>query len=70
MSSAVVLLYTSFYQKVDAEELGGLWEVMKEGFISGYALFLVSSTFVTGEGDSSWEENSCGVLRVPLKMNV
>lgn len=46
VSSAVVLLYTSFYQKVDAEELGGLWEVMKEGFISAYALFLVSSTFV------------------------
>lgn len=59
MSSAVVLLYTSFYQKVDAEELGGLWEVMKEGFISAYALFLVSPTFVTGagEGDTSWEEN-------------
>lgn len=42
VSSVVLLAYVSFYQKVDAEEVGGLWEVMKEGFISAYALFLVS----------------------------
>ena len=55
VSGVVVLGYTSFYQKADAEELGGLWEVMKEGFISAYALFLVSLAFLTtaGEGDSS-----------------
>ena len=50
-SSAVILVYTSFYQKVDAEELGGLWEVMKEGFISAYALFLVSLACLTASGE-------------------
>ena len=35
-------IYHSFYQRVDEEEFGGLWELVKEGMMTSFALFLVS----------------------------
>lgn len=42
ISSVIVFGYTLLYQNVDAEEVGGAWEVLKEGFMSSYALFLIT----------------------------
>ena len=38
---SVVYAYHSFYQRVDAEEYGGTWELIKEGIMGSFALFLV-----------------------------
>lgn len=34
--------YTTAFQKVDDEEFGGTWELIKEGFMTSFASFLVS----------------------------
>lgn len=34
--------YTTAFQKVDDEEFGGAWELIKEGFMTSFASFLVS----------------------------
>ena len=44
----LVYVYFSFYQQVDEEEYGGVWELLKEGFMTSSAIFLVSFLF------SSW----------------
>lgn len=33
--------YTTAFQKVDDEEFGGTWELIKEGFMTSFASFLV-----------------------------
>lgn len=33
--------YTTAFQKVDDEEFGGAWELIKEGFMTSFASFLV-----------------------------
>lgn len=42
VSAGVVYLYFSNFQSVDEEEYGGTWELMKEGFMTSFAGFLVS----------------------------
>lgn len=34
--------YFTFYQGVEPDEYGGIWELLKEGFMTSFALFLVS----------------------------
>ena len=46
MNVGVVWLYTTLYQRVDEEEFGGLWEMVKEGLMTAFALFLVSTILV------------------------
>ena len=36
--------YSTFYQRVEADAYGGTWELLKEGFMTSFALFLVSPT--------------------------
>ena len=38
--------YCILYQRVEEEEYGGTWELLKEGFMTSFALFLVSQSFV------------------------
>ena len=42
VNAGVVYAYFAFYQHVEEEEFGGTWELLKEGFITSFALFLVS----------------------------
>ena len=42
ISGGVVYLYCILYQGVDQEEYGGAWELLKEGMMTAFALFLVS----------------------------
>ena len=42
MNAGVVYGYFAFYQRVEDEEFGGVWELLKEGFVTSFALFLVS----------------------------
>lgn len=44
LNAGLVYLYFALYQRVDADEYGGTWELIKEGFMTSYALFLVSYT--------------------------
>ncbi|XP_003391599.1 PREDICTED: uncharacterized protein C20orf24 homolog [Amphimedon queenslandica] len=37
-----VYFYCTFYQGVSDEELGGAWELLKEGFMTSLAIFFVS----------------------------
>ncbi|XP_035224456.1 respirasome Complex Assembly Factor 1-like [Stegodyphus dumicola] len=34
--------YTTAFQKIDEEEFGGAWELIKEGFMTSFASFLVT----------------------------
>lgn len=43
VNAGVVYLYFALYQKVDEDEFGGTWELIKEGFVTSFALFLVST---------------------------
>lgn len=42
LSAGLIHLYTANYQRADMDELGGSWEVAKEGFVGSMATFLVS----------------------------
>ncbi|CAF1212232.1 unnamed protein product [Adineta ricciae] len=53
VSSLIVFIYATNIQNVDPEEYGGIAEIIKEGFMTAFATFLVSwvvlySTFYTG----------------------
>ena len=41
LSALAVYIYFSIYQRVDEEEYGGTWELLKEGFMTSFSLFLV-----------------------------
>lgn len=45
VNAAVIYFYVSNIQNVDEEEFGGMWEITKEGFMTSFAGFLVS-TFI------------------------
>ena len=45
MSVLIVYVYHAFFHGVDEEEFGGLWELLKEGMMTSFALFLVRSEF-------------------------
>uniref|UniRef100_A0A8B9ZV38 RAB5 interacting factor n=1 Tax=Anas zonorhyncha TaxID=75864 RepID=A0A8B9ZV38_9AVES len=42
INAGVLYLYFSSFQQIDEEEYGGTWELTKEGFMTSFALFLVS----------------------------
>ncbi|XP_055607730.1 GEL complex subunit OPTI [Uranotaenia lowii] len=49
VNSGVVYLYSNNFQKIDEEVYGGMWEVIKEGFMTSFACFLVTwIIFYTG----------------------
>ncbi|XP_062501078.1 GEL complex subunit OPTI-like isoform X2 [Corticium candelabrum] len=41
VNAGTVYLFCTVYQSIDEEEFGGLWELLKEGFFTSFALFLV-----------------------------
>ncbi|KAL4655317.1 hypothetical protein GN956_G5887 [Arapaima gigas] len=42
VNAGVPYLYFSHFQQIDEEEYGGPWELTKEGFMTSFALFLVT----------------------------
>ncbi|CAB3397633.1 unnamed protein product [Caenorhabditis bovis] len=42
ISSVVAQHYVTKFQKVDEDEVGGFWELAKEGFGAAFATFMVS----------------------------
>ena len=42
VNAGVLYVYFTNYQKIDEEDYGGPWELTKEGFMTSFALFLVS----------------------------
>lgn len=45
VSSLIVFIYATSVQSVDPEEYGGMGEIIKEGFMTALATFLVSKRF-------------------------
>lgn len=49
INSGIVYLYCMNFQGVDEETYGGIWELIKEGFMTSFAGFLVAwIIFYTG----------------------
>lgn len=44
VNAGITYLYFSSFQQIDEEEYGGMWELTKEGFMTSFAGFLVSTT--------------------------
>ena len=44
INAGVLYVYFSNYLQIDEEEYGGTWELTKEGFMTSFALFMVSVT--------------------------
>ena len=42
VSAGAVYSYFALYQGVEEEDYGGAWELLKEGFMTSFAVFLVS----------------------------
>ncbi|CAK9797043.1 Respirasome Complex Assembly Factor 1 [Anthophora quadrimaculata] len=42
VNAGVTYLYFSNFQQIDEEEFGGMWELIKEGFVTSIAGFLVT----------------------------
>lgn len=42
LEAVLVQVYATSYQSVDIDELGGISEVLKEGFMTAFASFLVT----------------------------
>ncbi|CAD5111101.1 DgyrCDS446 [Dimorphilus gyrociliatus] len=42
LEAIVIQVYTTSYQSVDVDDLGGISEVLKEGFMTAFASFLVT----------------------------
>ncbi|KPP75051.1 hypothetical protein Z043_105730 [Scleropages formosus] len=42
VNAVVLYLYFNNFQQIDEEEYGGTWELTKEGFMTSFALFLVT----------------------------
>lgn len=45
VNAVVIYLYFSSFQSIDEEEYGGAWELLKEGFMTSFAGFLVGVYF-------------------------
>lgn len=43
VNAGLTYLYFNSFQQIDEEEYGGAWELTKEGFMTSFAGFLVSS---------------------------
>ncbi|XP_065082447.1 GEL complex subunit OPTI [Ochlerotatus camptorhynchus] len=49
INCAIVYLYSTSFQSIDEEAYGGIWEIIKEGFMTSFACFLVTwIIFYTG----------------------
>lgn len=49
INCGIVYLYCLNFQKIDEDEYGGIWELLKEGFITSFACFSVTwIVFYTG----------------------
>ncbi|ETN64878.1 hypothetical protein AND_003367 [Anopheles darlingi] len=49
INCGAVYLYSTNFQSIDEEAYGGMWEVVKEGFMTSFACFLVTwIIFYTG----------------------
>lgn len=49
INCAIVYVYCLNFQKIDEEDYGGIWEILKEGFMTSFACFLVTwIVFYTG----------------------
>uniref|UniRef100_A0A182JK09 Rab5-interacting protein n=1 Tax=Anopheles atroparvus TaxID=41427 RepID=A0A182JK09_ANOAO len=49
VNCGVVYLYSNNFQSIDEEAYGGMWEIVKEGFMTSFACFLVTwIIFYTG----------------------
>lgn len=46
INAGVLYIYFTNFQKIDEEEYGGPWELTKEGFMTSFALFLVSAKYL------------------------
>lgn len=42
LNCAIVYLYTTSFQSIDEDTYGGIWEIIKEGFMTSFACFLVT----------------------------
>ncbi|XP_058067076.1 GEL complex subunit OPTI [Anopheles bellator] len=49
LNCGAVYLYSTSFQSIDEESYGGMWELLKEGFMTSFACFLVTwIIFYTG----------------------
>ncbi|XP_052897489.1 respirasome Complex Assembly Factor 1 [Anopheles moucheti] len=49
LNCGAVYLYSTSFQNIDEDAYGGMWEVVKEGFMTSFACFLVTwIIFYTG----------------------
>ncbi|XP_062544915.1 GEL complex subunit OPTI [Armigeres subalbatus] len=49
INCGIVYFYSTSFQSIDEEAYGGIWEVIKEGFMTSFACFLVTwIIFYTG----------------------
>ncbi|EAT48773.1 AAEL000245-PA [Aedes aegypti] len=49
ISCGIVYFYSTSFQSIDEEAYGGIWEIIKEGFMTSFACFLVTwIIFYTG----------------------
>ena len=48
----ITYLYLSTFQKVDEEEYGGLTEILKEGLMTSFSSFLVSTVMIQNIGQT------------------
>ncbi|XP_058460207.1 GEL complex subunit OPTI [Malaya genurostris] len=49
MNCAIIYFYCTSFQSIDEESYGGMWEIIKEGFMTSFACFLVTwIIFYTG----------------------
>ncbi|XP_055623959.1 GEL complex subunit OPTI [Toxorhynchites rutilus septentrionalis] len=42
INCGIVYLYCTNFQMIDEEAFGGIWEIIKEGFMTSFACFLVT----------------------------
>ena len=47
VSGGLVYLYCVLYQGIDQEEYGGAWELLKEGMMTAFAMFMVHHNCLT-----------------------
>ena len=45
INTLIVYVYMNTFQRIDEEEYGGLSELLKEGLMTSFSSFLVSSIF-------------------------
>lgn len=42
ISCGLIYAYCSIFQQIDEDEFGGMWEILKEGFMTSFAMFLIN----------------------------